>query len=88
MSQTTCKFCLGTIEWDNSNGRWVCYNLDGTRHECLKDKSVAGKTEKKIESKYETQVVHVSADQWDELITVLDDIKGLLDRLVREVHPA
>ena len=29
---TNCKYCHNEIEWEKENGKYIPYNIDGTRH--------------------------------------------------------
>ena len=29
-----CKYCSQEIKWEQEGGKWIPYNLDGSRHNC------------------------------------------------------
>lgn len=84
-----CKYCGTSIGWVEVGGSWKATNGDGSRHYCDRTRkatrtSAMQQTVRAAEAvtSYEAQVIHISADQWDELVDALGRIEKLLERVL------
>lgn len=83
-----CKFCGKDIDWEKDGERWVAYNQgDDSRHYCDRSKPAKRAVPEPVQQARLTAdptVVHISADQWDELVEGLARIEELLKHLVMQ----
>ena len=56
-----CIFCKQEIKTSDGSGKWLCYNLDNTLHECSNQKKVDSKGNELTLEKPNTRLLKLEA---------------------------